>query len=422
MPLLSSNGVLSFDRPLPGIIERAETLREAAIFALHVQYDYAREGLVAYTYINESDTSAYSLLSRSSIGVQNNFRLRNFRTKTLHLFTFDRMRQAGSENLNSFQIVLAQSNEATMLTLIYEKDSIKRTNDRYIRVASPTSSFFLLPNDMLSSHSNVGQPGKWMYRIDNGITTCPAGTEHPPLCNKDCPPGRYGFSCQGSCHCAAGFPCDTTTGVCANGCAAGWTGLNCDQAIERCYSRFGRSCSSSGSCEEFPDGPRCVCARGYRGDGFSCVAQTPIHSSVEDITTLLRNGPSQDNTDADVGDHPFVMTDWHTAVRTSPRPAMTRGRPGPHTSSTVPSIERTTKQGAQEDMAEATTLLFLIGPAVLCAIWVILVIVVIAVCCRNKHSQRTRSGKQGIWNPPSRNTYHSPIECRSTVSVTNTTV
>ncbi|KIH54535.1 calcium binding EGF domain protein, partial [Ancylostoma duodenale] len=49
---LSSNGVLSFDRPLPGLIERAESLREAAIFALHVQYDYVREGLVAYTYIN----------------------------------------------------------------------------------------------------------------------------------------------------------------------------------------------------------------------------------------------------------------------------------------------------------------------------------------------------------------------------------
>ncbi|PIO57180.1 Nidogen-like protein, partial [Teladorsagia circumcincta] len=128
--------------------------------------------------------------------------------------------------LNSFQIVLAQSNEATMLTLIYEKTQSKGP---MTGIASPTSPFHLLPNDMLSSHSNVGQPGKWMYRIDNGISTCPAGTEHPPLCDKDCPPGRYGFSCQGSCHCAAGFPCDTATGVCANGCAAGWTGLNCDQ-------------------------------------------------------------------------------------------------------------------------------------------------------------------------------------------------
>lgn len=443
---LSSNGVLSFDRPLPGLIERAGSLKEAAIFALHVQYDYVREGLVAYTYINESDSSAYSLLSRSSIGVQNNFRMKNFRTKTLHVFTFDRMRQAGSENLNSFQIVLAQSEEATMLTLIYEKTQSKGP---MTGIASPMATFHVLPNDLLSSHSNVGQPGKWMFRIDERIGTCPAGTEHPPLCDKDCPNGRYGFSCEGSCHCAAGFPCDPSTGVCANGCAAGWTGQNCDQDIdecatgivrcgsnaecnntvggfecrcrngyagdgkqcspvERCYSRFGRSCSSSGSCEEFPDGPRCVCSRGYRGDGFVCKRQPPIHSSVEDITLILKNDHQRDeSSDPDVGENPFMMTDWQTAPsRTTPRPLVNRARSQQQTPSSVKSggaLEKTTQQANQEDVAEATTLLFLIGPAVLCAIWVILVIVVIAVCCKNKHSQRTRTHvKQGVWKAPSR--------------------
>ncbi|VDO48745.1 unnamed protein product [Haemonchus placei] len=414
---LSSNGVLSFDRPLPGLIERAESLHEAAVFALHVQYDYAREGLVAYTYINESDMSAYSLLSRSSIGVQNNFRLTNFRTKTLHLFTFDRMRQAGSENFES-HLKPTQSDEATMLTLIYEKTQSKGP---MTGIASPKSPFFLLPNDLLSTNSNVGQPGKWMYRIDDGITTCPAGAEHPPMCDKDCPPGRYGFSCQSSCHCALGFPCDPATGVCANGCAPGWTGLNCDQdvdecatgmiqcapnaecvnsvggyqctcrkgysgdgkqctLVERCYARYGRSCSTSGSCEEFPDGPRCVCARGYRGDGFLCTAQTPIHSSVEDITSLMKNERQRsDNTDIDVGDHPFVMKDWQTSARTSPRPmTTTRGRPG-----LQPCEEGFILIVALEQ--SVISVLFLIGPAVLCAIWVILVIVVIAVCCRNKH-------------------------------------
>ncbi|EYC03910.1 hypothetical protein Y032_0091g2492 [Ancylostoma ceylanicum] len=457
---LSSNGVLSFNRPLPGLIERAESLREAAIFALHVQYDYVREGLVAYTYINESDSSAYSLLSRSSIGVQNNFRLSNFRTKTLHLFTFDRMRQAGSENLNSFQIVLAQSDEATMLTLIYEKTQSKGP---MTGIASP-SVFHALPNEMLSSHSNVGQPGKWMFRIDDVIGACPAGAQGPPLCNKECPAGRYGFSCQSSCHCAAGFPCDTSSGVCANGCAAGWAGQNCDQDIdecstgmvlcgqnaechntiggyecrcrkgfsgdgkecspvERCYSRFGRSCSSNGFCEERHDGPRCVCARGFRGDGFTCTAQSPIHSSVEDITHLLKNEESSNDSDAsDVGENPFVMTSWQGPAgpaRTSPLPTTSRPRSvlfAP--SSTKPKIEVKdgTSKEKQEESADATTLLFLIGPAVLCAIWVILVIVVIAVCCRNKHGQRTRTNVkqfEGVWNPPGRGAICAPSNVAS---------
>ncbi|VDO72984.1 unnamed protein product [Heligmosomoides polygyrus] len=114
--------------------------------------------------------------------------MKNFRTKTLHVFTFDRMRQAGSENLNSFQIVLAQSEEATMLTLIYEKTQSKGP---MTGIASPMATFHVLPNDLLSSHSNVGQPGKWMFRIDERIGTCPAGTEHPPLCDKGRHPSLF---------------------------------------------------------------------------------------------------------------------------------------------------------------------------------------------------------------------------------------
>ncbi|KAK6745525.1 hypothetical protein RB195_011945 [Necator americanus] len=456
---LSSNGILSFDRPLPGLVERTDTLREAAIFALHVQYDYVREGLVAYTYINESDSSAYSLLSRSSASVQNNFRLSNFRTKTLHLFTFDRMRQEGSENLNSFQIVLAQSDEATIATLIYEKTQSKGP---ITGIASPTK-FHTLPNNMLSSYSNVGQPGKWMLRIDDVIGPCPSGTMGPPLCDEECPAGRYGFSCQRSCHCAAGFPCDMSSGVCANGCAAGWTGSNCDQDVDecltgmvicgqnavchntvggyecrcrkgfsgngkectpvelRCTSRFGRSCSTNGSCEEREDGPRCVCAPGYRGDGFVCTPQSHIHSSVEDITHLLRDPESSsDNDSSDVGEHPFVMTAWHGMDdKTTARPPISRPRsPLFITPTTKPKVEikENTSKEKQEESADATTLLFLIGPAVLCAIWVILVILVIAVCCKNKNGQRTRTNvKQfdGVWNPPARTAICAPSNVAS---------
>ncbi|KAJ1366417.1 hypothetical protein KIN20_027073 [Parelaphostrongylus tenuis] len=378
------------------------------------------------------------------------------------------MRQAGSENLNSFQIVLAQSDGITMLTLIYDKTQSKgpMTGNFFLSnlylslllsrlnssssISSPTT-FHLLPNDLLSTQSNVGQPGKWIFRIDDVIGTCPAGREHPPLCDKDCPSGRYGFFCEGRCRCSAGFPCDTATGVCANGCAAGWTGSTCDEdvdecaagivscgsnaecvntigayecrcrkgysgdgklcsLVERCYSRFGRSCSTNASCAEYPDGPRCVCDQGYRGDGFLCLPK-PHHSSVGDITELLHSEKSKDDTHSDVGDHPFVMTSWQGPLWTTHRSPVPRGYSVLHIASTSKPPLNVMKKGHpenQEEFADATTLLFLIGPAVLCAIWVILVIVVIAVCCRNKHSDRTyiSTSKQfgAIWKPPSHGT------------------
>ncbi|KHJ91708.1 EGF-like domain protein [Oesophagostomum dentatum] len=344
-----------------------------------------------------------------------------------------------------------------MLTLIYDKTESKGP---MTGIASP-NVFLSLPNDMLSSHSNVGQPGKWMFRIDDVIEPCPAGTQGPPLCNKDCLIGRYGFSCQNSCHCAAGFPCDTATGVCANGCAAGWAGPNCDQdvdecstgivlcgenaechntvggyecrckkgysgngrecsQVERCYSRFGRSCSSDGSCEEGPDGPRCICARGYRGDGFTCTALSHIHSSVEDITRLLKNEETaNESSSPDVGEHPFVMTSWQGPAgpsRTSSPKTTLRPKSGffpPSTAKPNADLKETSKE-KQEESADATTLLFLIGPAVLCAIWVILVI----VPASPEQQQAVRWGVESAYQECDL----CPVKRHLTLSLKNTTV
>uniref|UniRef100_A0A1I7XJV9 NIDO domain-containing protein n=1 Tax=Heterorhabditis bacteriophora TaxID=37862 RepID=A0A1I7XJV9_HETBA len=140
---------------------------------------------------------------------------------------------------------------------------------------------------MLSSHSNIGQPGKWMIRVDGPVVPCPAGMLNPPLCDSECRPGNWGFGCSLSCHCSGGISCDFSTGVCVNGCEPGWTGHSCDQAVERCFSRFGRSCSSDARCEESIDGPICICNNGLRGDGFRCVIAPTIPLSVEDITNQL---------------------------------------------------------------------------------------------------------------------------------------
>ena len=46
-----------------------------------------------------------------------------------------------------------------------------------------------------------------------------------------CTGGSFGSECSGTCHCAEDGPCDTVTGDCAQGCADGWMGQACAQAV-----------------------------------------------------------------------------------------------------------------------------------------------------------------------------------------------
>ncbi|CAH1240098.1 NOTCH2 [Branchiostoma lanceolatum] len=55
------------------------------------------------------------------------------------------------------------------------------------------------------------------------------------LCQRECSPGTFGAGCQSTCHCSSIGPdaCDRYTGACRDGCAAGWTGPNCQEAKEK---------------------------------------------------------------------------------------------------------------------------------------------------------------------------------------------
>ena len=46
-----------------------------------------------------------------------------------------------------------------------------------------------------------------------------------------CSSGSFGSGCSRTCHCADDGPCDPRTGECAEGCADGWTGQACAQAV-----------------------------------------------------------------------------------------------------------------------------------------------------------------------------------------------
>ncbi|XP_061185164.1 platelet endothelial aggregation receptor 1-like [Saccostrea echinata] len=90
----------------------------------------------------------------------------------------------------------------------------------------------------------------------------------------ECPSESYGLECKYQCssHCLNGVTCNHVTGQCENGCAAGWTGTQCNKT---CHAgRYGPDCTSncSGNCRN--DDPcnkkngHCDvgCLPGYRGE------------------------------------------------------------------------------------------------------------------------------------------------------------
>ncbi|CAD6187998.1 unnamed protein product [Caenorhabditis auriculariae] len=450
---LSTNGVLSFDQPLPGLVENADAIHASAVFALHAQYDYVREGLVAYTYINETDAVAFPLLTRASLSVQQAFGISSFRTRSLHIFTFDRVRQAGSENLNSFQIVLSESSDATILTLIYE---LTQAKGPMTGISTP-STFYMLPNDRLHTKSNVGQPGKWMFRVDAvDLQTCPVGRKTEPFCDSECEPGRFGVGCRSECRCLNGEACDSVSGGCPKGvCAAGWTGVSCDEDVdecstnvvscgdgafckntrggytcdckkgyalvnkvckplERCLSRFGVPCARNARCIESENGPSCECRTGFKGDGFRCIAENR-EASLEDISKHMLDG-SPDGTahDAEVeapvnSDRPFVMKNWES-FKTSTSASSSVAVPKLYTVRTPPllytapplkptdentSNDRRSSEKVEE--AEALRMLFWIVPSSLIGIWILIILVVCLLCWRSQRKRRERQQYNRGW-------------------------
>ncbi|KAF8358153.1 hypothetical protein PRIPAC_93148, partial [Pristionchus pacificus] len=309
---LSSNGLISFDRGLSLLTMPPDMLNETAILGLHAEFDYSKQGLVAYTYVNQSDNASMALLTRSSLSIAEQFRISSFRTAHLHIFTFEDMLQKGTDRRNSFQIVIATSaapSTETYVSMLYER----ATAAAGLAGLSCPVSYNELPADQLTSASNTARPGHWMLSAArNPPSVCPAGTTGPPLCRQDCPLGRWGVDCGGHCACAGGLPCDFPTGVCASGaCEKGWSGVACDQDIDECSStpsicgphsicvntqgsfecacehgfeqqggictakdqclaRFGRACHAQATCQQISNDSLCICLAPMVGDGFEC--------------------------------------------------------------------------------------------------------------------------------------------------------
>uniref|UniRef100_A0A3Q3QBM3 Uncharacterized protein n=1 Tax=Monopterus albus TaxID=43700 RepID=A0A3Q3QBM3_MONAL len=88
---------------------------------------------------------------------------------------------------------------------------------------------------------------------------------------------KYGPNCDRTCPCIHG-QCDNrpnSDGQCKlDSCEMGFTGRFCEQQTAAC-GVHGRFCHAHADCDFSQGATRCVCKRGYQGDGITCVESDP---------------------------------------------------------------------------------------------------------------------------------------------------
>uniref|UniRef100_A0A1I8EUB1 Calcium binding EGF domain-containing protein n=1 Tax=Wuchereria bancrofti TaxID=6293 RepID=A0A1I8EUB1_WUCBA len=267
---ISSNGGISFGEPLP--LKLDGNVRFPAFLPLYQHYTFQDNSKVVLKVIDDTDPNDYTLLARLTLSVHNKFHQKDFRA-----------------------LVIARGDNATFAMYLFEQ------------IESDSG--------LSANGSNINERGKWLFRIDGIVPLhCPAGTLDPPLCQRECDAGTWGFRCENKCHCRNDIPCDFATGFCSNAqCADGWTGISCFEDVneciterhncsskaicineigtyqckcnelfvgdgftctqmDACYLRYKEKCSVNAVCDEkSPEGPECVCNDGYHGDGLNCL-------------------------------------------------------------------------------------------------------------------------------------------------------
>ncbi|KAI6201251.1 EGF-like domain-containing protein [Aphelenchoides besseyi] len=370
---VSANGVISFDRAFSEMSSHPREIRSTAIFPFLLTNNMQSGGVVSVRQVTELDASNYGLLTRTSLIVQSKFNLKKFQALSLLIVTYDKVTALHSSRMNTFQCVIAHSADFTFVLFLYEH--LEDEHPSFVGITHP-NGFTEVPSSYLISQSNIGQPGKWMFQIDKdgNIGLCPSGKIGPPLCQKDCTPGTWGFDCANTCHCANNMPCDFVSGFCSNGqCSRGYTGHSCMEdlneclsptlnrchpnatclntvgsydcrcrerfygdgftcnVVNGCYRRFGRECTKNAYCDETnAEYPECVCMENFHGDGRR-VCYPDVNTNAEATTirsntitnprqrVIISNGKSSEASD----EQPFLMNPWRSSENAESAPTFT---------------------------------------------------------------------------------------------------
>uniref|UniRef100_A0A0N4ZX93 EGF-like domain-containing protein n=1 Tax=Parastrongyloides trichosuri TaxID=131310 RepID=A0A0N4ZX93_PARTI len=324
---ISSNGIISFGDKKDSFNELIKT--SVAFIPLYQNFNFKEGGNIYIKKLSSNEESSKSFIQRSDYNIYQRYNDHLFKTENLYVITYENVMNQLNKEPFIFQVIIASGNNKTYLTMLYEEiGKLDYSTNRGKAGIFNKGEFYSLVGDVLISKSNIKQPGKWIFRVDEGkLSPCPIGSKEAPYCTLSCDEGFYGKDCKSKCNCADNIPCDTITGYCANlECNKGFMGPDCQvdvdecetgehechkaayctnkvgsyechcpmdmtgdgiycNAINPCYEVYGRNCSTHGTCINVKNTkPTCACLKGYIGNGFECVVPLTTKKEIESTT------------------------------------------------------------------------------------------------------------------------------------------
>uniref|UniRef100_A0A3P8UNW3 Sushi, nidogen and EGF-like domain-containing protein 1 n=1 Tax=Cynoglossus semilaevis TaxID=244447 RepID=A0A3P8UNW3_CYNSE len=272
---VNNNGLVSFLREVsqftPVAFPIAGDRRVVAPFWADV--DNRRAGKVFYRESREP-----SLLSRASADVRMYFsEFPSFNATWVLISTWHKVTFFGGNALtpvNSFQVVLITDGELSFT--VFQYNNITWTTGMHASSggnqaglggiaaqagfnAGDGKRYFNIPGSRtadvanVEGTTNVGYPGKWVFRIDNAQVEVGGCNDSASVC-PHLRPCLNGGQCIDDC--ITGNPSFTCS------CLAGFSGRRCQINIDECASH---PCQNGGSCTDLINSFSCECPPGYTG-------------------------------------------------------------------------------------------------------------------------------------------------------------
>ncbi|XP_003378491.1 putative calcium binding EGF domain protein [Trichinella spiralis] len=423
-----TTGMIAFGNP-PSV-NNIDRMYASSIMPFHYDLGFDKNGTV---YVEQVVSGP--LLKELADFVRESYNLKVNPANYAIVVTYERI-----DDTLTYQAVLASFDYQTFAIFIYDsvipvaaQMGVKNNGNDKIGTMLPFrgDDIFNLVNK-----SNIGIPGKWMFRIeDMEVEPCRQGYEEPPFCSK----GDIGFNHKIICtnhknhstssdvdECKAEQPPCHKDAICVNTpgsylckCKHGFTGngANCFE-INPCYASTGSVCGQNAECyvPNFKGGkPECVCKEGFVGDGFSCF---PMPATNEVTVEVETESPKIEQTTTSVQTSTST-TEYPMTIRLRSRRPITFGPPTPvtsynseqastreisqsHTPTSVqirplqkeprtntqtedPNFPPSSASISPEEIHSLSSVLIVVVPAVLSVIWLGLLVVLMAVCIKKKH-------------------------------------